>query len=106
MAARVKQLEDLIRVQNQSYPQQSMNQLSGDQSTLSLPSAQLFSNPEQHSAVEEAAVAALGQLSKATSKEGGSEARICKACFKEKSGDFADSILYRQRSWECYRFCK
>lgn len=42
------------------------------------PSEAGFSVKSETSAVEEAAVAALGQLSKAKPNEGGDEARICK----------------------------
>lgn len=43
------------------------------------PSEAGFSVKSEASAVEEAAVAALGQLSKAKPSEGGDESRICKS---------------------------
>lgn len=46
--------------------------------TADSPSEAAFSVKSETSAVEEAAVAALGQLSKAKPNEGGDEARICK----------------------------
>lgn len=67
LAARVQQLETIIRMQTQLQA----GHLRGDET----PEDNTDAKSEQ-SAVEEAAVAALGQLSKAMPKEGGTEARI------------------------------
>lgn len=90
LATRVQQLENLIRQQAhlQTSPVSSLQPSSLPPSREGVaamhaamaPELPLASKPAPHSAVEEAAVAALGQLSKAIPKEGGYEARICECC--------------------------
>ena len=76
LAARVLQLENLIRMQNQTTSQLTDHRGS-ESAALLLGELGHPSQSVEQSAVEEAAVAALGQLSKVAPNEGGSEARIC-----------------------------
>lgn len=106
LAARVQQLENIIRMTQIQQPQaplsnvpnalanvpvgslgsisplvslQNGHERLAKEDTADSPSEAAFSVKSETSAVEEAAVAALGQLSKAKPNEGGDEARICKA---------------------------
>lgn len=115
LAARVQQLENIIRmtqIQNgqgshqngfpaasnllnssslPSINQQSEREYVTNEEAADSPSEAAFSVKSETSAVEEAAVAALGQLSKAKPNEGGDEARICKtlslAIFAQEQAD-------------------
>lgn len=101
LAARVQQLENIIRMTQIQQPQaalggnlssmpvgstgsisplvslQNGHDRLAKEDTADSPSEAAFSVKSETSAVEEAAVAALGQLSKAKPNEGGDEARIC-----------------------------
>lgn len=87
LAARVQQLETMIRLQTQM--QQHLNNGVVGNTNIQRQNSDLRQSDgeedddnddvkSEQSAVEVAAADALGQLSKATPKEGGSEARICK----------------------------
>jgi hypothetical protein len=87
LAARVQQLETMIRMQTQMQ-QQQYNGNAGNVNFQRQNSDQRQSDDDddddddvksEQSAVEVAAADALGQLSKSTPGEGGSEARICKS---------------------------
>lgn len=103
LAARVQQLENIIRMTQlqQQQPGAAVNAsnavvndkvpaLAGSNEQMGhepimkeevtdSPSEAGFSVKSEASAVEEAAVAALGQLSKAKPSEGGDESRICES---------------------------
>lgn len=74
------------------------NDLGRNEDVADSPSEAAFSVKSETSAVEEAAVAALGQLSKAKPNEGGDEARICEIysrSFSVESGTIANQTWSR-----------